>query len=153
MQKYFTFHRKTPDNSETKPEKVILERWRWIAVYKDGTQLHQFDEETGLFHQFSEINQPEVVEFLMTNSLQTIRILVDPSMKIIHFYRNAVLHDEAGNEYRHRFYYFGYEKKVGFKNVKTLMAIDPEDHVTLSDVDFSLNPTVEVPAEVPVEGN
>lgn len=35
-------------------EEVIKEKWWWEAHYADGTALKQFDDKTGLFHQFRE---------------------------------------------------------------------------------------------------
>ena len=44
---------------------VPLEKWVWIAIYKDGICLKQFDENTGIFHQFKEIDQSKLNVFIM----------------------------------------------------------------------------------------
>lgn len=101
------------------------ERWGWVAVYQDGTQLHQFDDGTGLFHQFAEIDQSRLETFSMTNGYRTLSIAFEPDMKLIHFYRTAVLEN---GQVRVRLYIFGYEQE----GRRVLQVIMPDDNVILT---------------------
>ena len=83
--------------------------------------LKQFGDD-GIFHQFAEIDQTQLAMFKMISpeSPQTYTLLFsDPSMKLIHFYRNTVLNAGSGDEKHIRLYCFGYEKKVGAKSSKS----------------------------------
>ena len=91
-----------------KDEKEIetdLEKWVWIAHYKDGSKLKQFDDD-GFFHQFKEIEQDKIDIFEMKESQGNGRIFIDKEhgKDIFHFYRNIVLNNE---EIRIRIYCFG----------------------------------------------
>jgi hypothetical protein len=87
-------------------EKVRREAWRWIAIYKDGTRLAQFDDELRLFHQFAEIDQSELYSFTMEHdSYPEQTLLFQKGMKLVHFYRNTKLADAPWV----KLYFFGYE--------------------------------------------
>lgn len=107
-------------------EEVADEKWKWIAVYDDGTQLKQFDDD-GLFHQFKEIDQTRLVYFHLVSDTGTTKSLIfKPGMKLIHFYRNAVLEN---GQIRLRMTVIGWERS----GEKTLIAIMPNDEVIVSD--------------------
>ena len=76
-------------NDKGEVEWVELERFCWGVVYKDGTELHQFDKD-GNFHRLAEINQKEVELFTMYESEGTGRydIVMPEGARIIHKYRN-----------------------------------------------------------------
>ena len=76
-------------NEKGEIEIVELEKWIWGVVYKDGTELHQFDKD-GNFHRLAEINQKEVELFTMYESEGTGRydIVMPEGARIIHKYRN-----------------------------------------------------------------
>lgn len=114
---------------------VARETWGWIAVYNDGTELHQFDEKTKRFHQFKEIDQSRLNRFVMRawHTNQLFSVLFTPGMKLIHFYRIAVLEVGTPNERRVKFYFFGFEKKVAGRVSKSLMFIDVKDNLHLAD--------------------
>jgi hypothetical protein len=103
------------------------EVWQWEATYEDGTILKQFGND-GIFHQFAEIDQTRLAMFKMTSTeypqIYTL-LFSDPSMKLIHFYRNIILNAGTGDEKHIRLYCFGYEKKIGTKVYKVIMAITP----------------------------
>jgi hypothetical protein len=115
------------------------EVWQWEATYNDGSVLKQFGTD-GIFHQFAEIDQKKLIMFKMTSPYypQTYALLMsDPSMKLIHFYRNTVLNAGSPEEEHIRLYCFGYEKKVGSKTQKVVMAITPTNElITTEDPDL-----------------
>ena len=111
------------------------EVWQWEATYEDGSVLKQFGED-GIFHQFAEIDQNKLAMFKMISpeSPQTYTLLFsDPSMKLIHFYRNTVLNAGSGDEKHIRLYCFGYEKKIGAKVQKVIMAITPTNNLIVTE--------------------
>lgn len=73
-------------------EDVALERWAWGVVYKDGTELHQFDAE-GKFHQFREIEQDKVAMFVMyqPGTNKRIDLPLRGNVQIFHVYRHIGL--------------------------------------------------------------
>src|SRR4029078_9286365 len=92
-------------NKETnREEKVTKELWCWEAIYNDGTELKQFDD-NGNFHRFSEIEVDKLHVFRMKHdqSERIMDILFDSStMKLIHFYRNVILRAGQSDEERMR---------------------------------------------------
>ena len=113
--KKWTF--KNPDTK--KIEEVILENWIWGAVYEDGTEFHQFDD-NGNFHRIGEIEQSKVVMWVLYQPKGDGRIdFVVPreedgklkEVALIHKYRNIVLEAGTPRETRHRIYIFGYKLK------------------------------------------
>jgi hypothetical protein len=115
---------------ETEPE-----IWQWEVIYEDGGVLKQFGDD-GIFHQFSEIDQTQLVMFKMMSPQypQTYELLLsDPDMKLVHFYRNTVLNAGTSEEKHIRLYCFGYEKKVGSKVQKVLMAITPTNELIVTE--------------------
>ena len=96
-------------------ENVQREKWRWIAIYDDGSELRQFDEATGLFHQLQEIEQAKLHIFKMVSDENPIgfQVLFNPmEMKLIHLYRNIVFDYMSKNPTKVKLYIFGYERIV-----------------------------------------
>jgi len=111
------------------------EVWQWEVTYEDGHVLKQFGDD-GIFHQFAEIDQNQLAMFKMISPQhpQTYALLLsDPGMKLIHFYRNTVLNAGTGDEKHIRLYCFGYEKKVGSKVQKFIMAITPTNELIATE--------------------
>ena len=72
-------------------EVIDPERWGWGVVYKDDTELHQFDKKAGVFHQIKEIKWEEVNIFSMYNLEdmgKRIDLVASSEIQIFHFYRN-----------------------------------------------------------------
>lgn len=129
---YFKFY----DKEQQQDINVPLERWAWVAIYDDDTELHQFDETTGLFHQFAEINQSKLKRFVMRawHTDQKFTIYFNPeTMKLIHFYRRTWLNKGTSDEQRLSFYFFGFEKNVNGTTAKSIMFIDYKDYLHLAD--------------------
>ena len=119
------------------------ETWGWEAHYQDGQVLKQFADD-GFFHQFAEIDQSRLAIFKMTSKTHPqIYSLVfsPPTMKLIHFYRNTILNAGTSDEHRLRLYCFGYEKKIGSKTHKVIMAITPSNSLLVTE-DPALIPQV-----------
>lgn len=111
------------------------EIWQWEVVYEDGGVLKQFGDD-GIFHQFVEINQSQIAMFKMVSTQYPqgyTLLLSDPNMKLIHFYRNTVLNAGTSDEKHIRLYCFGYEKKVGSKVQKVVMAITPTNELIVTE--------------------
>jgi hypothetical protein len=111
------------------------EVWQWEATFEDGSVLKQFGDD-GVFHQFAEIDQTQLAMFKMVSPQysQTYTLLFsDPGMKLIHFYRNTILNAGASDEKHIRLYCFGYEKMVGSKMSKILMAITPTNNLIVTE--------------------
>lgn len=130
MQTFKFFRKDTNEWIEAQPE-----TWQWEAYYEDGGILKQFGED-GIFHQFAEIDQKKLVYFKMVspNFPQVYTLLFsDPSMKLIHFYRNSVLNAGTDEEQHLRTYCFGYEKNIGGKIQKTILMITPNNGLIVTE--------------------
>jgi hypothetical protein len=115
------------------------ELYRWVAIYEDGTTLQQFDDADGKFHQFGEIDQSKLHVFQMVGEGKTYTIVFDPSsMKLIHKYRHITLNALTEDEVNMKWYLFGYEKKVGGHNEKTLMVLTHTGELVITDNDANL---------------
>ena len=128
MSKQFIFTRPTG-----KMEIVQRERWRWVANYKDGTKLYQFDEETGIFHQFREIDQKKLDSFQMISDInpEGINLLIPRNKAdLIHFYRNVRL---AGQKEWIKLYFFGWKIKDRGRSLQKLICIYPNDKIAMVD--------------------
>ena len=91
-------------------EEVQAERWGWGVVYKDDTELKQFNED-GSFHQFLEIQWDNVKFFTMyklEDFSKRIDIPMSPEIQIFHFYKNLVLENSSR---KIRVYVFGWKDK------------------------------------------
>ena len=97
-------------------EEVQLERWVWGVIYKDNTELHQFDTE-GFFHQFGEIHMEDVKLFVMykpDDPNKRIDMVVSEDMQPFHFYRNV---RPATEDHFTKVYAFGFKfKGTNMKN-------------------------------------
>ena len=103
-----------PDTDEL--EEVMLEKWAWGVVYKDGTEFHQFDNDFN-FHRIGEIDQSQVKMFTLYQPKGEGRIDIfipeDKEVSLIHKYRNIVFNAGTSEETRKRVYIFGYKVKGG----------------------------------------
>jgi len=113
--------------------KADLERWAWGVVYKDGSELKQFDD-IGKFHQFGEIQQENIDMFVMWKTDGTgkrIDMVCKEGVQIFHFYRNLILEN---GEIRKRVYVFGWKNKE--TGVCSYNYILPDDRLVTSDFDI-----------------
>jgi hypothetical protein len=91
-----------------KEETVLPEVWGWEAVYKDGSRLKQFADDSR-FHQVGEIEQDKLFIFAMynlENPGMRFEILVPAGAKIIHKYKRYCFNNGAE---RKTIYQFGYK--------------------------------------------
>lgn len=74
-----------------KDQKVEEERWGWGVIYKDDTELHQFNRDTKEFTQFAEIDMPNVKLFTLyeMNGKGRVDLPVSEDMQVFYFYRNV----------------------------------------------------------------
>jgi hypothetical protein len=117
---------------------ALPEVWCWGVLYKDGSQLNQFRDEDGSFHQFGEIKQEEVAMFVMYqfgNMEKRIDMVVE-GKQIFHFYRNMILNHGTGEERRLRVYCFGYKNKETGEAVYHYIL--PDDRLVVSDKDIDI---------------
>lgn len=130
MSKYKFLQKNTGQWIETEEE-----IWKWEAHYSDGSVLKQFDDDLN-FHQFIEIDQSRLALFKMTSSVYPqvyTLVFSDPTMKLIHFYRNTVLNTGTPDEKKIRLYCFGYEQVIGPKNHKVIMIITPSNNLIVTE--------------------
>lgn len=124
-------------NSETnKSERVAREIWRWEAIYADGTELKQFDDETKKFHRFAEIDQSKLHVFKMVSDQlpQGFAMIFDPAtMKLVHYYRNTVLRATQADEAKIRTYCFGYEKNINGNTFKHIIMTSQTGEFIITD--------------------
>lgn len=127
--------------SEGKEEQVPLEEWGWIAIYKDGSYLKQFDEATGIFHQFKEIALQNLDVFAVQSlkdpqdNSKRYEIHMEEGMTPIFFYRNTTFNMLQANELKIRVVHFGYKENINGKSVKTIMAIHPSGALSIANTD------------------
>jgi len=111
---------------------ITPERWCWGVVYKDGSELHQFDNK-GIFHQIKEIKMENVKLFSMYKLYdikKRIDLVVMPDMQIFHFYRNIKPY------YSDKFikvYVFGYKIRGTSKTNYTFIL--PDDRIIIANKD------------------
>lgn len=109
-------------------EQVAEEKWGWCAIYKDNTELRQFDLD-GNFHQVGEIDQERLYLFSMyqiKDPSKRIDLIVPNGAKIIHKYRHIRPY------YKEEFlkvYLFGYKKGDHY----AYHAILPDDRIVIAD--------------------
>lgn len=98
-------------------EAVTKELWRWVAIYKDGTALQQFDLVAGVggvFRKFSEIDQSQIAQLkLVHDTLSEIIINVPAGAKLVHGYtvkrsQHLTTTGEFMYEETYKGYKFGY---------------------------------------------
>lgn len=134
----YIFERKIEDKNLTsgfrmETEKIELERWSWGVVYKDKTELKQFDV-NGRFHQFCEIDANKVAMFVMFNTQDAnkrIDLICKGNVQYFHFYRNLFLED---GQIRHKIYVFGWKNKdTGICSYNYIL---PDDRLITADHDI-----------------
>ena len=122
-------------NKETGQSEVVEPvHWRWVAHYKDGTKLCQYDDETGLFHQIKEINRPNL-QYLQMVSLEnqnSYKLEIPEGAEMVHFYRNL---RPAGATQFMKLFIFGWKVTLDGKVYKRLIQILPDDTIRLLDDD------------------
>ena len=121
------------------PEEVKREKWGWIALYKDGSFLKQFDDESGIFHRFSEINLEELHCFVMQcqddpqDVSKRYEIHIQDGMKPIHYYQKGKLKFGEEGEVAYTLYCFGFEQLINGQTAKTIMTIYPKGVVSIKN--------------------
>lgn len=118
-------------NEDGKDVEVPIEKWVWQVIYKDGSQLTQFDE-VGRFHQFKEIDTPNVAIFQMIQLDQGgKRYSIDIGEQMgspFHFYRRTLLEAGSRNQKQVVVYCFGY--KIGETSLYHFIL--PDDRVVIT---------------------
>jgi len=105
-------------------------KYVWKATYKDRTEFNQFNED-GTENLFGDIEQDELDEFSFNSSLgHTIKLKLKDDMRLICFRRHSMNFMGQNDKIQ---YVLGYQKTLDGKNVKTMMFIDDEGNVLLSD--------------------
>lgn len=121
-------------NKDGKEEVVDPERWVWGVIYNDETEFHQFGGD-GSFHKFDEIDWSKAQIFTMyryDDMSKNFSIVIEPGMKIFHFYRNVKPHYL---DHFVRAYVFGFEQKIKGHKAKFFNIIMPDDRVIQSASD------------------
>lgn len=125
----FTFFREETQETEI----AELQKWGWVVCYDDGTELHQFDFSTGVFHQFKEIDLKKPFIFKVVDlqgDKDPFIILYSPeSMQLFFFYRRGILDVGGENQRKETIIIFGY-KHTG---VSHYFCIFPSGQLTITD--------------------
>ena len=56
------------DPQEKKARKEL--KYEWIAKYKDGSELKQYNEKAGLVHHFGHIDREKIIEFILESKTE-----------------------------------------------------------------------------------
>lgn len=81
-------------NDKGEMEKVEHERFYWVAIYKDGTMLYQFENTEewgqGIYHRFAEIEWEKLIEIHVKDMVKGTMVVLRGSMDLQFFmlYRN-----------------------------------------------------------------
>ena len=88
-------------------------KYEWIAVYDDGTELRQYDDEKQLAYHFGHIDQKKVVEFILESKTEP-KFTVSVNLKTGLFYINSkpVPKIQVGNSQIPLGLFFGNKKVV-----------------------------------------
>lgn len=112
-------------------EQVAIERWVWGALYQDGTELHQFDD-NHVFHRIGEVDQKRLKMFSLYKPLGDDRDRIDipfqPGMRLVYKYRNIKPYYKENFE---RVYMAGYK----YEGRHNFFFILPDDRIIVSPVD------------------
>jgi len=119
-------------DGKIKETEVDEERWQWGIIYKDGTELKQFESD-GIFHRVDEIKQEEVAMAVLINNStgQRVDLPWQPGMKLIYKYRHVHAHYFKNFNDTVKVYVFGY--KLG--GSVSYLFILPDDRMIVSPVD------------------
>lgn len=112
------------------------ERWAWKVTYEDGTELKQFGDD-GKFHQFREIDQPNVGLFcmyMMENEAKRFQLVIHAGVQLFHFYRNSILAAGTSQESRIKTYNFGWKDRTTGSSV--YFVIMPDDEIIAGPADI-----------------
>lgn len=130
-------------NRDGKLEEVPVERWAWGVLFKDGSEMHQFDAQ-GIFHQVGEIDQDKVKLWILYKvgpENKRIDIALPEGARLIHKYKRYVfnaaeLNDgDKSKEKRVTVYVFGYKLGDRFH----FNYILPDDRIVQSTEEIPLD--------------
>ena len=114
-----------------------MEKWKWVALYNDGTKLHQFDGNT--IHNTKEIDYSKILMFIVYSDEHpfSFNLPYEDGIKFFFQYERYILNLKTPQEKKITFYVFGYEKE----NEKKYFVITPSlDVIITSDLNkISLN--------------
>lgn len=131
----YTFTSTTP-SGDKKVESVEAETWGWGVLYKDGSELKQFSPDK-TFHQFKEVNQPEVKMFVMyklDDMSKRIDMPISEPLQLFHFYRKITLNMLQEDERKVHIYVFGWKNTL--KDTVSYNYILPDDRIITADHDI-----------------
>jgi len=118
-------------NEKKEEELVDIRDWSWIAIYKDGSVLKEFDDMHGVFHQFKEINLNELDVFVVINTQhpqdlsKRYEFHMSEGMTPIFYWRVTVFNMKQHNEVKVPMPHFGYKENINGTSVKTIITIFP----------------------------
>ncbi len=120
---------------------IPQDKWGWIAIYKDNSYLKQFDDTTGIFHQFGEIAIQNLDTFVVQDlekpgdNSKRYEIHITEGMTPIYFTRVTTFNMLQENEVRIRTPYFGYKENINGSSIKTIMSIHPSGALSIANTD------------------
>lgn len=118
-------------NEKGEPVQVEQEAWIWAVLYKDGSELYQFNDADNTFHQFKEIDWEKVKLFVViSKDGERIDMPVNEDMQVFYFYRNV---KPYYSETFKRVIVFGWKSRSTGAKVYTFLL--PDGRKIMSDVD------------------
>lgn len=112
-------------------EMIDPERWGWGVLYRDDTELHQFDSE-GRFHRFSEIDQERVKLFCLyrlDDMSKRIDMVIEDGMRFYHKYIGVHANYFPSFQDKVRVYSVGFTSKEGHHSNFFVL---PDDRIVIS---------------------
>ena len=120
-------------------------RYYWIAEYSEGDYFPQFDA-SGSENLFKDIQQHKLTRFHFVNPTNGHKVSVNitPDMRLVCFRRHRQRHNDMPSSWHvdghDVFYSLGFQKTIVLNgqehNVKSIMFIDGDGNVTLTDGDL-----------------
>lgn len=105
----------------------------WVAIYKNGEFLEQFDETSGKENRYEDIRRDELHQFIMWNDYTNrsiVRIFFErPGQKLI--YRKRTFMDGGGN-IKGVVYLCGWHENVNGTSIKNICYVYEDGHIEVA---------------------
>lgn len=136
-------------------ETTTKEPWYWVAVYRDGSTLSQFEVSNGtaIFHRSGEIDASQLIELrLCHDTMPGIAIAVPEGAKPVHLYRHRRITEELiapdgaehlNREWRTKIWIIGFKHDSRY----WLAYVDEYGHVMFSS-DYHMFLNTALPEEI-----
>lgn len=117
-----------------KGERVSPERWQWIAEYKNGEKICQFDDKKEYFTSIRELDITKIVKFGMINTETGQRFILDiepEETQVFHYYLNFGELRQKKYNHQSRIYVFGFKHRGSINAVYNFIL--PDDTLVIKN--------------------